>query len=519
MFRTPKAQAPQKISRKKHLPTESTSSLPQTVNPTLQMQSLIGNHATQQMMIQRMPTSATIKTILGEPKKDQKIGIGKYAVTKANSTKYQYVLNVVKYYEDYLDATTIAGTPDAITAQFKQALSLLDNITTTAASYDSETGKKAVYMKNTLKPEVLKEKTNVATSLASILHNPTLMNAMKNFKLKGVIKKEGVVTLLERNVTGNDRGGASEVTKFGGNKPGYFKETKGTLANWNNDNERDEFMNAAKVGADDPDLLENMLDNEKRIAVDLVGINPEDAHMANRDVAMSRLNQLLGANVIAKAEMAVRHTAQGEKTGSLMEDATKKGKSAFDIATAKEVYDPAAGEAKGAANQMSLQDPELMRQLSRLQLIDLLALQVDRNTKNYFVQVSPTGAVLGVTGIDNDLSMGTNDRNETRQMELPGFSRYVDEELANAILNLDPEILASLMGDLLSKDEIAALLSRLKKLQAFLKPLKDQNQLLKPNQWTAAIAQNLLVETPPKSLSKKSYYAQFVEKAKGQSDK
>jgi hypothetical protein len=483
------------------------------------MQSLVGNHATQQMVIQRMPTAATIKTVLGQPKKDQKIGVGKYSVTKANSTKYQYVLNVVKFYEDYLDQTTIANTTDAITAQFKQALSLLDNITTTAASYDTETGKKALYMKNTLKPEVLKEKTNVATSLASILHNPTFLNAMKNFKLKGVIKKEGVVTLLERNATGRDRGGASEVTKFGGNKPGYFKETKETLADWQNDTERDEVLNAAKVGADDPDLVENMLDNEKRIAVDLVGINSKDAHMANRDVAMSRLNQLLGANVIAKAEMAVRHTAQGEKTGSLMEDASKKGRSAFDIAEANGTYDPAAGQAQGAPNQMSLQDPELMRQLSRLQLIDLLALQVDRNTKNYFVQVSPTGAVLGVTGIDNDLSMGTNDRNDSRQMELPGFSRYVDEELANAILNLDPEILASLMGDLLSKDEITALLSRLKKLQAFLKPLKDQNQLLKPNQWTAAIAQNLLVETPPKSLSSKNYYSQFVDKVTGKTSK
>ncbi len=526
MFRTSKPQSPQKISPKKHLSNESTSSLPQTVNPTIQMQSLIGNHATQQMVIQRMPTSATIKTALGNPKKDQKIGIGDYAITKANSTKYQYVLNVVKYYEDHLE-NTIADTPDAITKQFKDALTLLDNITTTASSYDNETGKKAKYMKNTLKPEVLKEKTNVATSLASILHNPNTIERVRRFKLKAIIRKENTVKLLEQNVTGKDRGGASEVTKFGGARPGYFKQTKEKLANWGDDNEKNQILAEAKKGADDPELVANMLKNEKTFAVDLVGINSEDAHMANRDVAMSRLNQLLGANVVAKAEMAVRQTNKGEVTGSLMEDASKKGRSAFDIAEDKHVYDPAKGQAQGAPNHMSLQDPELMRQLSKLQLIDVLAFQVDRNTKNYFVQIDPaTGAVIGVTGIDNDLAMGTNDKIEIRNNELPGMSRYVDEELANAILNLDAEILKALMADLLSPDEITALLSRLKKLQAFLQPLKDQNQLLKPNQWTAAMAQNLLDERAVAIKRKKNdimgkanYYTQFIEKVTGQSSK
>ena len=94
----------------------------------------------------------------------------------------------------------------------------------------------------------------------------------------------------------------------------------------------------------------------------------------------------------------------------------------------------------------------------------------------------------------------------------------VDEELATAILNLDIEILRALMADLLSEDEITALLSRLKKLQAFLQPLKDGGQLLKPNQWTAAIAQNLLVEKPPKTATAKNYYGQFVDVTTGQRD-
>jgi len=332
-----------------------------------------------------------------------------------------------------------------------------------------------------------------------------------------VLRSDTPISLSERDERGGERGGTSEVKKMGGSNPGYFKQNKETLANWSPDEEMENFTRIRQ--GKDPEQAHqdwNTASNEKAIGVELVGIDSTNARMAKRDVAMHRLDQLLGGNVIARAELAVLHTSDGKKEGSLMEDANKKGKSGFDIAKTGS-HD--TGQEKGSLDSVNLQDPELMRQLSRLQLIDLLAFQVDRNTKNYYIQTSPTGKVLGIVGIDNDFSLGTNIDIEGDNQELPGISRYVDKELAEAILDINVDMLKALMSDLLSESEINALIERLKKLQAFLKPLQEKDELLKPEQWTEAIARNLMEEKIPGKEVTKSYYSSFVKVAKGQRHK
>lgn len=525
MFRSYKQQTPRKVSRKKSLPDDQSASLVPAVkqHPTLQMQSLIGNQATQRMIIQRMPSAGIIKATLGEPKADQTIGIGRFSKVRKNATKYRAVLAAVGTYDTFITGQLAVGA-GPIQAQFKNALNLLDGILVAAAAYNAKDNKKARYMKMTLKPEVLKEKNRVAVSLTRVLSNPAPFVGQP---LALIIMGDKSVTLKASDEVDKHHGGSSEVTEFGGANPGFFKENKNTLTNLEagmpqglSELDQGAYADEAegklmeKVGGDFDKY--NALSNEYRLGVKMVGIDAKDARMAKRDVAMSRLDQLLGAGVIAKAQMAVQHTADGDKTGSLMEDATKKGKSAYKMAETSKLFDPTKGETQGATDKTSLDDPKLMQHLSRLQLMDLLALQVDRNTKNYYIQTDLTGKVVGIVGIDNDFSMGTNVNIEGRNQQLPGMSRYVDEELATAILNLDVEILKSLMADLLSEAEIAALITRLQKLQAFLKPLKDGNHLLKPDQWTPAIAKNLLDEKIPGKSVTKSYYGQFVEKVRGE---
>ena len=514
MFKTYKSQSSRKVSRKKHTPDESLvtqSSAPQ--HPTLQMQSLVGNHATQQM-IQRMPTHGAIIGKLGQPKADVK-AFGK--VIKQNATKYHAVLNAVQAYDRYLVNTTLAVEKSGKQSQFQAALNLLDTILRAIAAYDGKKDAKALYFAR-MKPQVEAEKNKVAVSMVRVISKPVDYSLTGQPKFGNVLRGDTPVSLNERDKVGGERGGTSEVSKMGGSNPGYFKENKETLENWSDDGEAYMRITAGKKGEEGFNAW-NTAQNEKAIGVDLVGIDATNARMAKRDVAMSRLDQLLGGNVIAKAELAVMHSGDGKKSGSLMEDATKKGKSAFNVAKGGS-YDPGKGGVKGDdVDSINLQDPQLMRQLSRLQLIDLLAFQVDRNTKNYYIQTDKSGNVVGIVGIDNDFSLGTNTDVEGKNQELPGLSRYVDEELANAILNLDVEMLKSLMYDLLSEAEINALVERLHKLQVFLKPLKDNGQLLKSNQWTTAIAQNLLDEKMEGDSVPKSYYAQFVGVARGERKK
>lgn len=509
MFRNYKQQSPRKVSRKKSLPDDQSDSLVPAIkqHPTLQMQSLIGNQATQRMIIQRMPTHGSIVGTLGQPKA-HKTFRGK--VIKQNSTKYRAVLDAVKAYDLYISSTALAADKSGKQSQFQHALNLLGTVSTTIGAYEGKKDAKALYFAR-MKPQVEQEKNKIAVSMIRVINNPVDYSLTGQPKLITVIKPDTAVSLRSGDIVGGERGGTSEVSKMGGSNPGYFKENKATLENWDDDGEAYNRITKGKVGQEGFNAW-NSAQNEKMLGVDLVGIDAANARMAKRDVAMSRLNQLLGANVIAKAELAVMHGGGGKKEGSLMEDASKKGVSAFK--TAKEgSYDPSKGGERGT--NVNLQDPELMRQLSRLQLIDLLAFQVDRNTKNYYIQTDRGGNVIGIVGIDNDFSLGTNTDIEGKNQELPGISRYVDEELATAILNVDVEMLKALMADLLSEAEINALVERLRKLQAFLQPLKDNGQLLKPNQWTPAIAQNLLDEKAEGKTVTKSYYSQFVSVARG----
>jgi hypothetical protein len=526
MFRTHKPQSPRRLSRKKHLPDEQTTPQISTqVHPMLQMQSLIGNHATQRM-IQRMPTYGSIITKLGQPKEDVKV-FGK--TVKKNSTKYRDVLNTVQTYDRYLVNATLADTKSAIQAQFRAAVDMLNNVLTAISGYEGETGKKATYILG-MKPEVEAEKSKVGVSMMRVLASNTDYSLGRP-KIGNVIRGDSTAKLEEKNKVGTNKGGSAEVTQFGGSGPsGYFKPSKDTLTNLAEGMPEglSEGKQMGYVAEKDLELLEsvgqdfeayNALKNEYELGVSMVGIDPNNARMAKRDVAMSRLDQLLGGKVIAKAQMAIRQMPDGTKVeGSLMEDANKNGgRSAYKMAEQDQFYDPSAGEGKTGTDQVNLQDPELMRQLSRLQLIDLLAFQVDRNRKNYSIKTDGSGKVLGIVGIDNDFSMGRSVNIEGQNQELPGMSRYVDEELANAILGVDTEMLKAVMTDLLTEEEIAALLTRLKKLQDFLRPLKDGGRLIKPTQWDTAMAQNLLDEMEPGDKVPRNYYARLVEQAKTKS--
>jgi len=489
------------------------------------MQSLIGNQATQRM-IQRMPTHAGIIAALGQPKAHKTI-LGK--VIKKNSTRYRSVLDAVRAYDVYLTTTVLAANKSEIQSQFMAATALLTTVQTSMAVYDGETDAKAVYFA-AKKAEVAAEKASLATSMLHVINNPVNyadFGAASRPKFGTVVRHTSQPRLMDRDKVGADAGGTSEVTEYGGATPGYFKANKSTLFNPEDDLAPIEGENKhLRAGrADDAamavreKLVEEHgpvkgaqifggLENENTFGVKLAGINSKDARMAKRDVATSRLNQLLGANIIAKAQLSVQYNGDGTKVeGSLMEKAT--GKSMNKMATEDRFYDAAGGEAQAGTQQTSLQDPKLMQMLSKLQLIDQLAFQVDRNTGNYFIQVDGTGKVIGITGIDNDFSLGTATDVNKRNDKLPALSKYADEEMAKAIINLDPELLRMVMADLLDDDEIAALITRLKTMQDFLKPLQARGELLKPDQWDAAMAQKLLDEKVGKAAAF-NYYQGLV---------
>jgi hypothetical protein len=209
-------------------------------------------------------------------------------------------------------------------------------------------------------------------------------------------------------------------------------------------------------------------------------VEKQDLHLAQRDVAMSRLDQLLNVGMIADAQLALRKIGKGKNAtyvrGSLMAGAE--------------------GEQAGNLKWAALKDSgELQRLLSRLQLLDAIAYQVDRNLGNIFIQTDDYGNVIALTGIDNDMSFGQYKTDITESIqEYPGISSVVDEELAESIIKLQPQDLKNAMLGLLTDSEIKAAVTRLQQLQGHLQKLKADGKLVKKNQWGKDTAKLLLKE-------------------------
>ena len=135
-------------------------------------------------------------------------------------------------------------------------------------------------------------------------------------------------------------------------------------------------------------------------------IKGEEVVISNRNVSMSRLAEDLGmGEVIAKSETAVM-----EKDGKLMRFNIMEGAKGLAMADL-EAKVKEMKEQHGVDVRLEYTS-EAINQLTKMQILDLICGQVDRNTANYFAEytIDPlhpeVWKITGITGIDNDLSFG-----------------------------------------------------------------------------------------------------------------
>jgi len=468
------------------------SAAPRSVQRVLTMQRTIGNQATQRAIgniIQRMPRSDEVIGVLGKP--TMNIGIG--PLKKENSTKYKDILAALTPLDAYL-STQLAATSNEIREQLKELLRKFDAIIEACGEYgeaadnDEDTSKKERYFR-TLKIQAQNEKTQAISGLMAAADHPN-----PNFRpaLRATFNAPDPLVMNEGQYQKDVGGGMNTLQQYGtGNNTAYFKENMAELNPLSSDAEM-QFMfkvdaekDPAKKGAM---MLEVQKGQNQEDFSKLGGISATDTHSANREVASYRLDQLLDGGLIARTQLALRNAGTQSTLGSVQRGAP--GQSAGDSKITSDTADKAA-TGPGAIN---VQDPNLMRLLSRLQLLDSLAMQLDRHTGNFFLQIDANGNVTKVTGIDNDMSFGTQTGVEKRIKQYSGMSAFVDAEMAVKILRLDAELLRLAMTDLLSAEELNALSIRLVKLQANLLVLQMRGELLQPNQWTVAVAQNMFTE-------------------------
>ena len=437
-----------------------------------------------------LPSRRQITDEVGAPKANTrkiKIGLHKPRLEeKEQATHYRAVLDAVHAADTYIKGTEVGGDAGTITAQLDHILGLYDAVWDAAWAYVEAKGEKTrrssvaktAYMRGLMR-QVSRERVvlesvareAIRVSVRTPLGMPTWYGLMSR---QGNRDRAAADTPLAApapvDLTGAvagqvHGGGINQVTEFDeGGVDSFYKPEKAAIPNPDTLRGQQPQPPQAEIEA---------AEKEFYIAEDF-GIDAAAPQLAKRDVAMARLDSLLGAGVIARAELAVR----GQSTGSLLDAAGGQGR--------VRAGDAQVAEGNAPHGRIDLQGAGIQRMLSKLQLVDILAMQADRHMGNYYLHVDAQDRVVGVTGIDNDLSFGTRTQTTPRQ-EFPGISRFVDKQLAQRILGLHPDDLRWALGTLLTANEVEAAVTRLTNLQAVLKDAR----LLAPNEWSAATADQL----------------------------
>lgn len=254
--------------------------------------------------------------------------------------------------------------------------------------------------------------------------------------------------------------------------------------------------------------------------------NGKSINLTNRNVATSRVAELLGVgDVVAKSETVemFEHGNETSRTGNLMQkaagteantylkrhaDTINESSLSSDVATARKEH--------GLAQKIS---GNFQRQMINLQVLDYITGQIDRNHGNYFLQEDENGMLTGVTGIDNDLSFGDYNPDDYGAIDKHGRSivnkkgdkfliPYMDANMAERIKNINKDQLSFLLGDLLDEKSIDQACERLAKVQKLLKEKEaDPNDhfLLQDNEWNQETLKKFFTEERDATFGGTSY--------------
>jgi hypothetical protein len=193
-------------------------------------------------------------------------------------------------------------------------------------------------------------------------------------------------------------------------------------------------------------------------------------------VATRAYAKALGFDVIPDTQVAWLTTA-----------ADGRGKPQLGLAWERPRGRPAAD-----IDAQTLRHPSLVREMTKLQLLDHLTGHVDRHADSYFVHLDASGRAR-VAGTRNDASFGKliehpDDIRHDRDVRFMYYGTrlppVVDTEMAAAINALDAEALEQMLGDQLSEPELSAAAQRLHLMKQYLagghgpKP-----RLIEPSEW------------------------------------
>jgi len=281
----------------------------------------------------------------------------------------------------------------------------------------------------------------------------------------------------------------------------------------------DSGMFTKEVEKEDPNFYNNAFSSRETVNGKYVyGVEGIKLKMSNRNVAMSRVANLLGIGNLIEQSKTVRihDQASGETVrGNLMTKA--KGVSAN--GRISETIEKIQSDLDVNNREKMIKGmvaPSVQKELSSLQVLDYICGQGDRHEGNYFMEsnTAENGAQMydHIHGIDNDnaFSSGVDLEAETKKRKV-GVCKlgmvvdsndnlviaHIDEQLAENIMNIDPHELEIALKDLIEPQFIDYTLQRLKKVKNAIakEQKKEDSKILKDNQWNEKTHDDFMKDT------------------------
>ena len=188
-----------------------------------------------------------------------------------------------------------------------------------------------------------------------------------------------------------------------------------------------------------------------------------------RNSAMSAVADLLGKSDLIAHATDVKFT---DKEGDVIEGTFMDNADGLDLGSGKKKYFEQICNDPFGYTAESAKPGNFLKQIADLQVIDFLCGNADRHYGNLFYKVDDNGRLIGVQGIDNDTSFGSNAPGEQELQRLPGTANMgvISESMAKKIGNMSPEMLKfTLRGRGLSEEQLEFAAKRLEQLQDAIK--------------------------------------------------
>lgn len=222
------------------------------------------------------------------------------------------------------------------------------------------------------------------------------------------------------------------------------------------------------------DAWEADADKNRAMICDKAGIG-HACNITDRNCAMTQIANLLGLNrlLAASHSMTVYDTEGRERKGVFME--TGKGIRYDNLCEIPRFQDALQQMTRGKKAQLKLSSPTLKKDLADMQILDFICGNIDRHQENmtYIFDNDPMSPkLIGIQGIDNDLSMGTINPTDKGNSRLPAlkYMYVISESLAAKIKAMKKEDLEYVLKGLaLTEEEIAAAWKRTTEVKTRLK--------------------------------------------------